>query len=91
MKKRELVHIHALLDRIRRFIAARDDLDEGGFEEYKRLGVAPAAVYKSKGAHESAVTTLSEALADAIENGGDSADGTDESSSESRYPGIQSN
>ncbi|WP_254537946.1 UPF0058 family protein [Halomarina litorea] len=75
MRKRELVHMHALLDRVGRFMRGRDDLEDAELETYSRLDVAPAAVFRSKGAHEAAVTTLSEALAEAV---GETVDREDE-------------
>lgn len=67
MRKRELVHMHALLDRISRALQRRGVLAEGDLEEYESLGIAPTAVYESKGDHEAAVKTLTAALAAAVE------------------------
>jgi hypothetical protein len=81
MRKRELVHFHALLDRVRRFTDERDDLPSGAAEPYDELDVAPTAVYRSKQSHEDAVVTLTESLADALgpatEGAGD-ADGAEQ-------------
>ncbi|MFC6835988.1 UPF0058 family protein [Halomarina ordinaria] len=65
MRKRELVHYHALLDRVSRYMRRREDLPADALEAYEELGVSPAAVYRSKRDHEVAVTTLTERLADA--------------------------
>lgn len=67
MRKRELVHMHALLDRISRALQRRGVLAEADLEEYESLGIAPTAVYESKGDHEDAVRTLTAALASAVE------------------------
>jgi hypothetical protein len=67
MRKRELVHLHALLDRVRRFVASDESVEADRFEDYESLGVAPAAVYRSKGDHEDAVTTLATSLVEAID------------------------
>ena len=69
MKKRELVHFHALLGRIRWFAEERGDLPPGALEEYDALDVAPTAVYRSKRVHEEAVVTLTESLARAVAGG----------------------
>jgi hypothetical protein len=67
MRKRELVHMHALLDRVRRFMHARGDLPDERLEAYDRLDVAPTAVYESKGAHERAVGALAASLASVVD------------------------
>ncbi len=59
--------MHALLDRISRALQRRGVLAEGDLQEYESLGIAPTAVYESKGDHETAVRTLTAALAAAIE------------------------
>jgi len=66
MRKRELVHFHALLDRVRWFVDERGELPEDALGEYDELDVAPTAVYRSKQAHEDAVVTLTESLAAAV-------------------------
>ncbi|MFC5969873.1 UPF0058 family protein [Halomarina salina] len=68
MRKRELVHVHALLARIRWYADDRGDLPADALDEYDALGVAPTAVYRSKQAHEEAVITLTESLASAVED-----------------------
>lgn len=82
MRKRELVHLHALLDRIRRFAEKRGDLPAGALAEYEALDVAPTAVYRSKQVHEEAVITLTDALAESItddaEGSGDGSRSTDD-------------
>jgi hypothetical protein len=67
MRKRELVHFHALLDQIRWFAAERGDLPDDALEAYETLDVAPTAVYRSKQDHEDAVVTLTESLAEAVD------------------------
>lgn len=64
MRKRELVHLHALFDRVRRFMRDQQDLEEGQLAAYRHLDVGPTEVYRSKGDHEKAVTTLARSLAD---------------------------
>ena len=68
MKKRELVHLHALLSRTRRFVRRRERVPEDAFERYEAVDVAPQAVYESKGAHEEAVTALAAALAALVDD-----------------------
>ena len=88
MRKRELVHFHALLDRIRWFATERDDLPADALAEYDALDVAPTAVYRSKQAHEEAVITLSDSLAAAVGDTGSPAD--DEQSSDDRAASVKS-
>jgi hypothetical protein len=78
MRKRELVHMHALLDRISRALQRRGVLAERDLEEYESLGVAPTAVYEAKSDHEDAVRTLTATLASAVERQeeGDAGDQT---------------
>jgi hypothetical protein len=71
MRKRELVHMHALLDRVSRALQRRGVLAEADLEEYESLGVAPTAVYEAKSDHEDAVRTLTATLAAAVEHQGD--------------------
>jgi len=59
--------MHALLDRISGALQRRGVLAEGDLQEYESLGIAPTAVYESKGDHEAAVRTLTATLAAAIE------------------------
>jgi len=67
MRKRELVHLHALLDHVGRFMHEHEALSDAVLEDYEALGIAPAAIYKTKGDHKRAVTALSEALATVAE------------------------
>jgi hypothetical protein len=82
MKKRELVHLHALLSRTRRFLRRRERIPEDTFEGYEAVGVAPQAVYESKGVHEEAVVELATALVDAIEDAGEAEPGGETPGSE---------
>lgn len=66
MRKRELVHFHALLDRVRWFVDERGELPEGALDGYDDLDIAPTAVYRSKQSHEDAVVTLTESLANVV-------------------------
>lgn len=65
MRKRELVHLHALFDRVRRFMRDRGELDDERFEAYEQLDVGSTEIYRSKSDHERAVSALSRSLADA--------------------------
>lgn len=67
MKKRELIHFHALLGTL-----AGQFIDEGiiadrELEQYESLGVSPMTMTGSRDDHEEAVLTLSETLATAVE------------------------
>jgi len=87
MRKRELVHLHALLDRTQRFLERREDTPEVTAEEYESIDVAPEAVYMPKQRHEDAVVALAGSLADAV---GGEADATAEGQErrEERSPGL---
>lgn len=86
MRKRELVHLHALFDRIRRFMRNREDVEEGDLGAYRRLDVAPTEIYRAKGDHEEAVTTLARSLADATHQTGSTSGSESGSESESEGP-----
>lgn len=63
MRKRELVHLHGLLDRARIVMQTRDDLPEEALGPYRDLDVSPTAVHQPKHEHEQAVETLARILA----------------------------
>ena len=67
MRKRELVHLHALLDRIRRDLQHRGVVSDADLSDYRALGVSPTAVHESKTAHEAAVEELTATLAAAVD------------------------
>lgn len=87
MRKRELIHLHTLLSRARRFVSRREDVPDSAFEPYDDLDVAPTAVYEAKGDHQAAVRALAAALASIAEEAQrDDVEGDAESSSD---PGIE--
>lgn len=67
MKKRELIYLHGLLDRVRAVMAQQGDLTDESLESYQDLDITPTAVYQPKGDHEEAVETLAETLSEATE------------------------
>jgi hypothetical protein len=67
MKKRELIYLHGLLDRVSILMRTRGDLPEEALDSYRALGVSPTAVYQPKGDHEQAVKMLASVLATTVE------------------------
>lgn len=68
MRKRGLVHLHGLLDRVRIVMQSRGDLPDEALGPYRDLDVSPTAVYQPKHEHEQAVETLASILAMSIES-----------------------
>jgi hypothetical protein len=62
MKKKELLHLHSLLQALKRHTEAEYGVDEKAFAEYESLDIIPERVYERKGRHEEAVMTLSKVL-----------------------------
>lgn len=74
MKKRELIYLHGLLDRVRAVMTQHGDLTDESLESYQDLGITPTAVYQPKGEHEEAVEMLAETLSEATETNGQIAE-----------------
>ncbi len=66
MHKDELLELHEQLVVIKEYFQSREDVDEGRFAAYDRLGVHPSHVHKSKSEHKHAVFVLGYALAEAM-------------------------
>lgn len=67
MRKRDLVHLHGLLDRVRIVMQSRGDLSDEALGPYRDLGVSPTAIYQPKHEHKEAVEILASILAVSIE------------------------
>ncbi|MFB6127763.1 MAG: UPF0058 family protein [Halolamina sp.] len=65
MRKKELLHIHALLSNVASDFRERGELSTDGLERYQSLGVSPMSLRNPKADHEEAVLTLSETVAEA--------------------------
>ena len=74
MRKKELLHLHSLLQILKRRAEVEYEVSEIAFEEYESMGVTPQQVYKRKGEHQEAVMVLSELLVSELEEN----DGSDE-------------
>lgn len=68
MRKRDLVHLHGLLDRVRIVMQSRSDLPNEALGPYRDLGVSPTAIHQPKHEHKEAVETLASILAMSIES-----------------------
>ncbi|ESS10993.1 MAG: putative metal-binding protein [uncultured archaeon A07HR60] len=71
MKKRELIHFHALLSTIAEQFVADGVLHEDDLAEYESLGVSPMTMTGSRDEHEEAVLALATELAAAAQQEGD--------------------
>lgn len=73
MKKKELIHLHDLLDQTKENIEDTHDVPdlfevkpELG-EEYNSLNVKPTSIHKSKQKHKSAIKVLSRLISESID------------------------
>jgi hypothetical protein len=62
MKKKETLHLHSLLQALKRHAVVEYGVDEEAFAEYESLDIIPERVYERKDRHEEAVVTLSKLL-----------------------------
>ncbi|MFB6172817.1 MAG: UPF0058 family protein [Haloarculaceae archaeon] len=58
MRKRDLVHLHALLALVRDRLAERGDPPDGAYDAYEALEVPPTGINHRKSEHERAVAAL---------------------------------
>lgn len=65
MNKEELIHVHGLLDTIKKE-ALTDEAEERVNKVYKPLCVPPNSVHKSKEEHKNAIHVLSQEIAEHI-------------------------
>ena len=66
MHKDELLELHEQMVKIKDHFASREEVEDGLFDPYDRLGVEPSHVHKSKSEHKHAVFVLGNALAAAM-------------------------
>jgi len=61
MKKQELIHLHGLLAEVRSHYeqSAGTEVDD---EKYRKLGVRPTSIHKSKTDHKAAVFALADGI-----------------------------
>ena len=62
MKKQELIHLHGLLAEVSKHYAQTEG--EISLESYRKLGVRPTSIHKSKTDHKAAVFALSRCITD---------------------------
>ncbi|MFB6075186.1 MAG: UPF0058 family protein [Haloarculaceae archaeon] len=58
MQKQELIHLHALLFEVGRFLDERRELSPDAFERYEAITVRPTAIHRRKDGHRRAVLGL---------------------------------
>lgn len=58
MKKQSLVHIHALLENVRRELYQSGNVPDGAFDEYEQFGVRHTSIQRRKDAHREAIWLL---------------------------------
>ena len=67
MRKKELLHVHALLSNVASDLRERGELSADGLERYSSLGVSPMSLRRPKSDHEEAVLTLGETISEATD------------------------
>lgn len=65
MKKQELIHLHGLLAELQNQF---DSAGETVSEEYRKLGVQPTSIHRSKTDHKAAVFALIHGVTDELES-----------------------
>lgn len=65
MKKQELIHLHGLLAEVRDQFEEWDDC-EATSEEYRKLGVQPTSIHRSKSDHKAALFALVHGITDEV-------------------------
>ena len=67
MRKKELVHVHALLQQVREELQESGPVPADAFDAYEEYGVAAAAVHHRKADHRTAIFELADGLTTTIE------------------------
>jgi hypothetical protein len=62
MRKKEYIHIHALLVEVTRHLIENEDMPDEALSTYYALGTPPSGIHKSKQKHDEAITTLHAAI-----------------------------
>ncbi|MFT4923175.1 MAG: hypothetical protein ACI8XM_002401 [Haloarculaceae archaeon] len=62
MRKKEYIHIHALLVETTRFLIENEDMPAETLSTYDALGTNPSSIHKSKQSHHEAITALNSAI-----------------------------
>lgn len=66
MHKDELIQLHSLLSQVKRYLETENTAAQEKFAEYRRLGVAPQHIHKSKTQHKKAVFLLGQEIAGVV-------------------------
>lgn len=67
MRKKEYIHIHALLAEVTRYLIEDGSIPVETLSAYDALGTRPSSIYKSKQDHREAVLALSRAIEPCLE------------------------
>lgn len=70
MRKKELVHVHALLQEVRQQVQSGGPVPPDAFEAYESYGVSPAAIHHPKADHREALFRLADGVVTTIEERG---------------------
>lgn len=62
MRKKEYIHIHALLVEVTRYMIENEDMPAETLSTYHALDTRPSSIHKSKHHHHEAVTVLTSAI-----------------------------
>lgn len=67
MRKKEHIHLHALLAEVTRYLIEDDSVPVEVLSVYEVLGTRPASIHEPKGNHREAILVLSSALERCLE------------------------
>lgn len=67
MRKKEFIHVHALLLEITQYLMENEDVDPSIHSMYDTLDVRPSSAHKPKDDHYEAVTVLGDSIERALE------------------------
>lgn len=67
MRKKELVHVHALLEEVRRQIRSGGPVPPDAYDAYEAYGLSSAAVHYPKADHREAVFRLADGVVTTID------------------------
>jgi len=62
MRKKEYIHIHALLAEVTRYLIENGDMPATTISTYNTLDTRPTSIHRSKPAHDEAITVLGSAI-----------------------------
>lgn len=62
MRKKEYIHIHALLLEVTRYVIENEDMPAETLSTYDTLGTRPSSIHKSKQKHYEAISVLTSAI-----------------------------